>query len=143
MFEVFVLAEIVFDHTVKNNQLFAFSKLRWILRLHECRKAFWGGFGERICHKSNANQVRRISLCSCEFCKISSEKFHCQTIFQAKFLGNIARYFRRANEKSLFRKFAEAKFRTATNKLMSKKKCHLRDCLFPKRSEGLVEKIIS
>lgn len=50
MFKVFVLAEIVFDHTVKNDQLFAFSKLRWILRLHECRKEFWGGFGERIRH---------------------------------------------------------------------------------------------
>jgi len=53
--------------------------------------------------------------------EISCEKFHCQTIFRAKFQGNIARYFRRTNEKSLFRKFAEAKFCAATIKLMSNK----------------------
>ena len=55
--------------------------------------------------KSNANEIRRNG----------------QMIFRTKFQGNIARYFRRTNEKSLFRKFAEAKFRMATNKLMSNK----------------------
>ena len=77
--------------------------------------------------KSNANEIRRISFFvlanfraqfRVKFRKILGEKFHCQTIFRAKFQGNIARYFRRANKKSLFRKFAEAKFRAATNKLM-------------------------
>ena len=49
-----------------------------------------------------------------KFCTISSEKFHLETIFRATFRGNIAQYFRRSNEKSLLRKFAEAKICVAT-----------------------------
>jgi len=54
-----------------------------------------------------------------EFRSLFSQNFDCQTRFRAKFQGNIARYFRATNEKSLFRKFAEAKFCAGTNKLMS------------------------
>ena len=52
------------------------------------------------------------------FREISCKKFSCETIFLTKFKGNIARYFRRTNEKSQFRKFTEVKFHVATNKLM-------------------------
>ena len=65
--------------------------------------------------KSNANEIRRSSFfVLANFRAMSSEKFHLQTIFPVIFRRNIARYFERSNEKSLLRKFAEAKIRTAT-----------------------------
>ena len=70
---------------------------------------------------SKFRSLHVLTNCRVKFRKISCEKFHCQAIFRAKFQGNIARYFRRTNEKSPFRKFAEAKFCVATNKLMSSK----------------------
>ena len=69
--------------------------------------------------KSNANEIRRISFFvlpnfRARFRAISSEKFHLQTIFRPTFRRNIAGYFGRSNEKSVLRKFAEAKIRVAT-----------------------------
>ena len=82
-----------------------------------CAKVMQTKFGEfRSSYLANFRAQFRVKLR-----KISGEKFQCQTIFRAKFQGNIARYFRRTNEKSPFRNFAEAKFRAATNKLMSNK----------------------
>ena len=106
------------------------------MRLYSWCEQKWTTFvGNFVVHstrtvlcKSNANEMQRISFFvlanfrakfRVKFRKISCEKFHCQTIFRAKFQGNIARYFRRTNEQSLFRKFAEAKFRAATNKLIA------------------------
>ena len=67
----------------------------------------------------NVNVIQRISFFlvanfHVKYGKFSCENYHCQTIFRAKF-RNIAQYFRRTNEKSLFRKFAEA----STNKLIT------------------------
>ena len=73
--------------------------------------------------KSNANEIRRSSFfvlanfrakVRANYRAMSSEKFRLQTIFSAIFRRNIAQYFERSNEKSLLRKFAEAKIRTAT-----------------------------
>ena len=73
--------------------------------------------------KSNANVIWQIlffflvnfrAKVRVKFRKISCEKFHCQTIFRAKFQGNIAGYFRRANKKPPKRNFG-----APTNKLMS------------------------
>ena len=81
------------------------------------------GFYTTALWKSNANVIWRISFfvpvnfrvkIRVKFRKISCETFHYQTIFRAKFQGNIVRYFRRANKKSPKRNFG-----APINKLMS------------------------
>ena len=72
-----------------------------------------------LCKSNSANFVLSCHEFSREISENFVRNYHCQTIFRAKFQGNIAQYFRRTNEKLLFWKFAEAKFRAATNKLIT------------------------
>ena len=74
-----------------------------------------------------------------KFCTISSKKFHLETIFRATFRGNIAQYFGRSNEKSLLRKFAEAKLCVATtvNKDLSDS-----EVVFPIASDHTAERLL-
>ena len=101
---------------------FLFPTLHCCQTLTDCVSKNLGFYTTALC-KSNANVIWQIlffflvnfrAKVRVKFRKISCEKFHCQTIFRAKFQGNIARYFRRANKKPPKRNFG-----APTNKLMS------------------------
>ena len=55
-----------------------------------------------LCKSNSANFVLSCHKFSREISENFVLNYHCQTIFRAKFQGNIAQYFRRTNEKLLF-----------------------------------------